>query len=124
MAVIFEARVKQIGALVEQFAKEKMLIIFDHHAPKELHDITVLHEERKNHDQVKPGDQLVIGNQSFQITRVGEQANNTLHELGHVTFKFIGDQPDLPGTICVEDKPVPTVEEGLLIQIIRENEGK
>lgn len=122
MSVIFEVRATQIGDLVEQFAQEKMLILFDEVAPKELHDVVVLHTDRSNAGDVQVGDQLVIDGEAFPIYVVGEKANQTMQELGHVTFKFIGEKEDLPGTICVEEKPIPLIKPGSLIQIIRESD--
>ncbi|MCH5584679.1 PTS glucitol/sorbitol transporter subunit IIA [Shimazuella sp. AN120528] len=119
MSVLFEATATKIGELVSKFAKEKLLILFDENAPEELHDITVLHTDRKNAGEITPKDVLVIDGQSFQISFVGDTANKTMQEMGHVTIKFDGGQGDLPGTICVEDKPVPNVQVGSKIQFIR-----
>lgn len=119
MTVLFEVTATKIGELVAKFAKEKLLILFDENAPAELHDITVLHTNRKNAGEITKNDVLVIDGQSFHISFVGETANKTIQELGHVTIKFDGAQEDLPGTICVEDKPVPNVQVGSKIQFIR-----
>jgi PTS system glucitol/sorbitol-specific IIA component len=119
MTVIFEATATQIGELVAEFAEQKLLILFDESAPAELHDITVLHKDQKATGDITTNDVLLIDGQSFPITFVGETANKTLQELGHVTIKFDGAKADLPGSICVEEKPVPSVQAGTKIQFIR-----
>lgn len=119
MTVLFEVTATKIGELVAEFAEQKLLILFDENAPEELHDITVLHTDRKNTGEITSDDVLLIDGQSFQITFVGDTANNTIQELGHVTIKFDGASGDLPGTICVEEKPVPNVQAGSKIQFIR-----
>jgi PTS system glucitol/sorbitol-specific IIA component len=119
MKVLFEVTASQIGELVAAFKEQKLLILFDENAPKELHDITVLHTNRKNNGEIKQNDILMIDEQAFRIHFVGDTANKTIQELGHVTLKFDGSPEDLPGTICVEDKPIPDVQVGSRIQIVR-----
>ena len=119
MTVLFEVTASQIGELVSDFMKQKILILFDENAPKELHDITVLHTNRKNSGEIKPNDTLIINNQSFRIQFVGSTANQTIQELGHVIFKFDGSTEDLPGSICVEEMPIPEIRVGSIIQIVR-----
>jgi PTS system glucitol/sorbitol-specific IIA component len=121
MSIIFEAMTTKIGEMVPDFAKENMLILFDETVPKELHDIAILHTSRKHFGDIVLGDILIIAGTSYRIGFVGGVANKTIQEMGHVTLKFNGEADDLPGSICVEEKPVPNVNPGSLIQIIRQN---
>jgi PTS system glucitol/sorbitol-specific IIA component len=121
MTVLFEVTATRIGELVSEFAEQNFLILFDESAPKELHDVSVLHTDRKNTGEITLADVLVIDGQSFQISFVGNTVNKTMQELGHATIKFNSGRGDLPGTICVEEKPVPDIHIGSKIQIIRHN---
>lgn len=119
MTVILKTHVTAIGEMVEQLLQEDTLILFDDTAPQELQDISVLHSGQIVNGDVQPGDTLRIGEETFEIYFVGDQANKSIRELGHVTFKFNGNKKDMPGSICTEAKEVPTIETGTLIQITR-----
>lgn len=119
MSIIFETRVTQKGEMVDQLMKEHALVLFDETAPKELHEISVLHAGKKVYQEVEPGDVLVIDGHEFEIYFVGDRANQSLKELGHVTFKFDGSKEDMPGSICIEPKEMPEIQSDSLIQIVR-----
>ena len=118
MSVRFEATVAEIGEMVQQLADEKMLILFNQSAPKELRDVAVMHRDQTNEGEVQVGDTLVLGDESYQILFVGDKANDTLRDLGHVTLKFNGEKNDLPGSICLEDKPLPALTTGMVIKVV------
>lgn len=42
----FTTEVTQIGEMVEEFLKEKLLIVFDENAPPELAEIAILHTKK------------------------------------------------------------------------------
>lgn len=119
MSVLFEAKVAEIGEMVAHLAEEKMMILFNQSAPKELRDVSVIHVDHKNSGTVQVGDTLKFDDQSYRIVFVGDKANDTLQELGHVTLKFNGEKQDLPGSICLEDKPFPTLSPETVIQVVR-----
>ena len=55
----------------------------------------------------------------YKITCVGEEAPVTLAGLGHCTIRFNGmTEAELPGTLYVEEKPVPEIKIGTTIKII------
>lgn len=119
MSVVFETQVTQKGVMVDELMKEHALVLFDENAPKELHEISVLHSGKKVNQEVQPGDVLVIDGHEFEIYFVGDRANESLKDLGHVTFKFDGSKEDMPGSICIEPKEMPEIQSGTQIQIIR-----
>ena len=119
MSVILETQVTTIGEMVTQLLEENTLILFDDSAPEELRDISVLHSGKKVNGDIQPGDTLHIGEETFEIYFVGDRANQSIRELGHVTFKFNGSKEDMPGSICVEAKAIPTIQKGTLIQVTR-----
>ena len=110
MKPIYQSTVTELGADVEMFVEEKMLIIFNESAPKDLRDIAVVHSIAPLEGTIEAGDILAFGDQAYKITFVGDKVNETVAELGHCTIAFNGaDHADLPGTLCVEDKDMPTI---------------
>lgn len=119
MKVLLETTVTKIGDMVDDFLQAHTLILFNDNVPAELHDMAVLHTPSTLLDDVKPGDTIAIGEDSYQVTSVGEKANETLREIGHCTIKFDGkNQPELPGTIHVESG-TPQVKVGSTISFLR-----
>ena len=67
------------------------------------------------------GQTLKIGDSAYRITAVGSEAPVTLAGLGHCTVNFSGQSTvELPGTIYVENKPMPEIAVGTAIQIIED----
>lgn len=117
---LYDVKVTELGKDVPLFSSEKMIILFNEDAPAELHDICVLHTTGELTEPVEAGDVIRFDEEEYRVTAVGGEANRTLGELGHVTFKFDGsDTPTLPGTIHLEEKALPSVEVGTAIQIKR-----
>lgn len=110
MTTIYRSTVTEIGADVEMFSEEKMMIIFNDSVPKDLRDIAVIHNISPLEGQIEVGDELAFDNQTYRITFVGAKVNETVSELGHCTINFNGaDHGELPGTLCVEEKEMPTI---------------
>ncbi|GAA4712204.1 PTS glucitol/sorbitol transporter subunit IIA [Brevibacillus fulvus] len=111
MKTIFAAKVVEVGAEVQLFLEEKMMVLFDQTAPADLRDIAVVHQGGVLREEIEAGDELVINGEGYRIHFVGSKANQTIRELGHATIAFNGmDNSDMPGTICVEDKLLPTID--------------
>jgi len=119
MTVVWETEVTSIGKEVEQLIQEKTLILFDESVPDELKDISILHAGKKINDEIRPGDTLWMNEEKFEIYFVGDRVNQSFQELGHITIKFNGSQKDMPGSICVEEKAIPSLKVGTLIQVTR-----
>ncbi len=67
-------------------------------------------------------DIFFLGEEAFKIVAVGDVANSNLENLGHVILKFNGEtEPELPGDVCLEARPLPKLAPGLVIRI---EEGK
>jgi PTS system glucitol/sorbitol-specific IIA component len=115
----YESTVLSIGPMVEQFLELKMLIIFGEGAPAELHDICVIHRPATRTGGVRPGDRVVLDEESFEVLAVGDVADQNLRALGHVSFKANGlHTAPLPGDICLEDVDLPLLKTGSRIQIV------
>lgn len=114
----FRVKITDIGEIALDFLSEKMLIIFNNNAPAELAEISVLHEINELKEDVVTGDIVSIGKKEYLVTAVGYEANHTLKNLGHCTFKFNGlKKAELPGIIHLEGKETPEIRVGDYIVI-------
>jgi glucitol/sorbitol PTS system EIIA component len=115
----YEMHVVEIGPLVSEFIDAKILVFFKFGAPPELAEFAILHKPSEFFEEVCPGDYIVIGDEQYQVTAVGEVANDNIRELGHLVMKCNGrTSAELPGDVCVEDKALPQIEVGMTIQVI------
>ncbi|TWT28259.1 PTS glucitol/sorbitol transporter subunit IIA [Planomicrobium sp. CPCC 101110] len=116
----YESKIVEIGEEVELFAEESMLIIFNDTVPEALRMIGVIHEKSDLLGEVEVGDVLEISGESYEILFVGSKVNDTLKEIGHCTIVFNGEKTaELPGTMCVEKKPMPVLTKDSAIRIVK-----
>ncbi len=116
----YQATITEIGEEVGLFAEENMMVIFNDTVPEELRSFAVIHEKADLLEQVEAGDFLEINDERFEILFVGDKVNETLQDIGHCTIAFTGDvTANLPGTMCVEKKPLPEVALGAQIRILK-----
>lgn len=121
MKLIYENTIKSIGSLAEDFLSEKMIILFGEHAPADLKDFCFGIDVLRSEGKIEPGQNFFINNEKFSITSVGNVAQRNLEELGHITLKFDGSEvAELPGTIYLEKKEIPSIELGTTIGILEE----
>lgn len=119
MCTKYEMHVVEIGPLVSEFIDAKILVFFKCGAPPELAEFSILHEPGDFFEEVCPGDYILIGNEQYRVTAVGNVANNNIRELGHLIMKCNGKtSAELPGDVCVEDKALPPIEVGMTIRIV------
>ena len=117
MAVIYDNKVKGLGACVAEF--EGMFILFGDNAPDTLKDFCYTIDVNPIQQEIKAGQKAVIDGKEYNITAVGDVVMQNLGNLGHVTFSFTGEtEAELPGTIYLEEATVPKLEVGSTIQII------
>ncbi|MEX2785301.1 PTS glucitol/sorbitol transporter subunit IIA [Streptococcus sp. H49] len=117
-----EFKVVEIGEMVPDFAEEMLLVLFGESAPPELRMISVIHDYQANQKNVlKTGTRLVMGKQTYTVTKVGSAANANFEELGHVAIYFReGNSDILPGSITARPVVFPKLKAGDSIQIINE----
>lgn len=114
----YEARITHIGPYVAEFVQENVLVFFGSQAPEELAEFAILHDGTTLVEPVVPGDYLILGDAQYTVLAVGEVANTNLSNLGHLVVKVNGErEPEMPGDVCVEAKPLPAIEVGLLVKI-------
>lgn len=121
MKVYYKTEVKELGSLVEAFLGEKMMIIFGDNAPEELRDYCVLHDAEPLTDTVETGDIARIAGVDYKVVYAGTEVYKNLRDLGHITFRFNGNEEgeSLEGSLYVEDKPIVMPKVGDTIELIK-----
>ncbi|MCQ2492931.1 MAG: PTS glucitol/sorbitol transporter subunit IIA [Lachnospiraceae bacterium] len=117
MSLIYENEIKNIGPMANAF--EGIVVFFGEGAPDEIKDFCYTTSVNPINGTIAAGQVLKFDDQEYKITAVGDEAPHTLAGLGHCSINFSGQtEVDLPGTIYVENKPMPKIEIGTKIQII------
>jgi PTS system glucitol/sorbitol-specific IIA component len=121
MRTIYGNKVKSIGSLANSFLEEKMLILFGSEAPQDLKDFCYNIDIVNADGEIQAGHKLIINNDIFEITAVGNLVQRNLTTLGHITLRFDGSTtPELPGTLYLENKDIPPIELGAELKIVSE----
>jgi glucitol/sorbitol PTS system EIIA component len=114
----YRTRVVSIGDQVDAFLKEHILVLFAAGAPEELASFSILHQPIVTQGEVEVGDTLLLGSEPYRVRAVGSVANENLRALGHLVVKCNDrDEPELPGDVCVDAKPLVTLAVGDEIRI-------
>ena len=112
----YYAKVVGLGGSALSFLEQKMIVFFNHRAGPDIAEYSVL-LDGGGECGFKPGDYLRLGKERYQITAVGEVANNTLETLGHTVIKFDGKTTaELPGCFHVEAKEIVKITTGLTVE--------
>ncbi|WP_134705020.1 PTS glucitol/sorbitol transporter subunit IIA [Ammoniphilus sp. YIM 78166] len=120
MQQVYQTQIKKIGSSVAEFLGEKMFILFGDNAPAELADYCLLINIADIDGDIEPGDVVVLSNQEYKITAVGDAVKKNLGSLGHITLRFDGsDTPELPGTLYLEESDLLVPEAGTSLQIVK-----
>lgn len=120
MKLIYITKIEMVGESAEEFLAHDMFITFKKNAPKELEDYCYMHSENNLTDKIKTGDILLINENEYRITAVGDIVNLNLEELGHITYKFTGEEDaKVSGTLYLEKKQIAPIGVGTIIKVIR-----
>ena len=115
---LYETQIVDMGAEAEMFQAEGMMILFGEEVPEDLANYAYIINVNPVEGTIEEGMTLTIGSESYKITAVGDVVNKNLSNLGHITLKFNGaTEPELPGTLNLEEKELPQVEAGTIISI-------
>lgn len=118
MANLYEDKIINIGPMAEEFKSEKMIILFGSEAPAELKDFCYIIDVKPVNGEIHPGQFVYVDGERFEITAVGSAVTQNLGNLGHITIRFDGStEAELPGTLYLEDKPLPLLAAGTEIKI-------
>ena len=115
----YKSQITGLGPMALDFLEENMIIVFNDNAPEELAELSVLHKECQVDQDIKAGDVVAIGNKSYIVTAVGEEANKTFQTMGHCTLKFTGKtEVELPGHIELSGDGIPEIKVGDMLEIM------
>ncbi len=118
---IFQTEIIELGEQVDAFFEEGMFVLFGENVPDTLKDFCHFIDQKKVDGTIKKGDKLVVDQKEYLITAVGDIAQSNLETLGHLTVVFSGaKEAGLPGSICVEAKPMPKLTIGSKLSIVEE----
>ena len=107
-------------AFLDPAMEMRFVILFNDDAPAELAELAILHTKAELTEAPAPGDTMKIGEKTYKITAVGDEAIHTLKELGHCTLAFTADtEPYRPGCINLDGEIITEadVADGAVIQI-------
>jgi PTS system glucitol/sorbitol-specific IIA component len=107
-------------AFLDPAMEMRFVILFNDNAPAELAELAILHTEAEMTEAPAPGDTMKIGEKTYKITAVGDEAIHTLATLGHCTLAFTADtEPYRPGCINLDGEIVTEADlaNGTVIQI-------
>jgi PTS system glucitol/sorbitol-specific IIA component len=114
----YQAQVTSIGPYVSEFIDHNILVLFGDQVPEELADFSILHNGKELSGTINVGDVIYLGDNNYSVLAVGEVANENLANLGHLVLKFNGEtEPEMPGDVCVEAKPLPAIGPGMGLRI-------
>ncbi|AMY05974.1 PTS sorbitol transporter subunit IIA [Staphylococcus condimenti] len=115
---MYQTEVINLGQDANAFAEEKMVILFGSNAPAELEDYCYIINVNPVEEDITETNKLIIDDQTFEITKVGNAVNKNLNNLGHITLKFDGStEAEQSGTLYLEDTEVPFIGVGSKITI-------
>lgn len=118
--VVYENVVKGIGSQVGAFGDEELIILFGEDAPDTLKEYCHIIEVKPTVHKIEVGQTLQLGDNSYEITAVGDVVEKNLVELGHITIVFDGSQEAiLPGTLYVKGDTLPHLMAGSSICITK-----
>lgn len=97
-----------------------MVILFGEGAPDALRPSCYIIKVNELSGEIKAGMTLQIDDEKYKITAVGNEVQTNLKNLGHIAINFTGDKTaTLPGSMYVEEKEYPKINEGTKIAIIK-----
>ena len=107
-------------AFLDPAMEMRFVILFNDDAPAELAELAILHTKAELTEAPAPGDTMKIGEKTYKVTAVGDEAIHTLKELGHCTLAFTADtEPYRPGCINLDGEIITEADvvDGTVIQI-------
>jgi PTS system glucitol/sorbitol-specific IIA component len=114
----YKTTVTKLGETYGEIFDQGMVVVFNENAPEELAELSALHTPAKLPGDVKPGDEVVLGNKRYAVSAVGSEANYTLGKMGHCTFVFTGaNKAELDGHIVLKGEGMPVLKPGSPFEI-------
>lgn len=116
---MISAKVTEIGQqAISQ--KDPMIILFGETATDEIKNVAVIQAFNEDipKDTLLVGGEIIIGDQTYQIKRVGSLANENLQSIGHVTLIFsdIPEEDALENALYLSPTELPKIDLGTKIK--------
>lgn len=116
-----KSTITHVGKMALEFVEDNVVVFFGPKAPKELRDISIIHESIEGSfdaSSLISGGELLIGDDTYEIVRVGEDAVKNIEELGHISIYFSSPPKEiLPGAVYVKPQRWPTIQVGSTFEI-------
>lgn len=114
----YKVEITSIGPLAGDLLTAGDMVIFEQCEMEALAEVCFMHTRGDLAEPVAVGDKVMIGESSYTVAAVGEEAQHTLKTLGHCTLKFTDDpKVELPGQINLKGDGVPAPQIGDIISI-------
>lgn len=111
--IVYASTVTAVGELVPDFTAQGILVWFGENAPKELHEISIIHVPDIVKRAPQVGDKIMLNEREFKVLAVGAVVSDNLLNLGHLDLKANGlIEPEMPGDVNLEAVSLPTVNIG------------
>lgn len=118
MSLIYSTTIKAWGPSATEFAVEKMVVTFADNVPEALADFVYYVIQNPVLGELAVGQRLSIGEDTWEVTAVGDVARKNLNDLGHLTLVFDGGkEPLMPGAVHVSAGSMPTITPGVSLTI-------
>jgi len=119
MNIIYQTTITYIGENAREALDDHMLITFSEGAPEDIQDFCFIHSHGELSGALQPGAILDVDGYHYNITAVGDVAQQNLKELGHITVRFDGeDTAEYPGSVHVSGPTPQAIQTGSILKFI------
>ena len=119
---LIKSKVLEIGEMA-YFDGYPILILFNNSAPAGLREVSIIHEftTPANKEMLKKGSKILFNEKMYTVDAIGDVANQTFYDLGHVSLYFGLEEGAelLPGSVLLSPSEVPQVKVGDILQFIK-----
>ncbi|MGI0117521.1 PTS glucitol/sorbitol transporter subunit IIA [Zooshikella sp. RANM57] len=116
MTILYSTHITGVGSYTSEALEDHMMILFDDNAPTDAADYCFIHPHAELSAEIKVGNVLVLDQEAYPVTAVGNVANQNLAALGHITLRFDGaENAEYPGTIHVQGQTPKALNVGAKI---------
>ncbi|MEU2288458.1 PTS glucitol/sorbitol transporter subunit IIA [Streptomyces sp. NPDC013178] len=117
----YQSTILRVGDEAADLINGGVLILFGEPIPGDLESLSVVHRPADTPAQeIRPGDELWLGETRLTLTAVGGRAQENLTTLGHVVV-YVAPDPAaglLPGALHA-DGPLEVPEPGTELRLVR-----
>lgn len=112
----YDITINGAGILTKDINKTGFLILFEDTTEDVFKEFGSLHPKAELKEDIVIGDTFNIGGNEYKVIAIGETANKSLRETGHVSI-HLDEDPDLdaPSVIVLNGPPFPVIEKGTRI---------